>query len=557
MELSLIVAIISAIVAIFSAILSIRGQLTIEREKAKIKERDDERKKRDQIELIIAKYREPLIQAAFDLQSRIYNIIRQEFLQIYYVNGNEREKLYSIENTLYLFSQYFAWTEIIRVEVQYLDLGEEKATQTMTNLLDQIRHLFANDSFEKLFLVFKGEQRAIGEQMIMSYGGDYQCVGFASFLAIDNKQFQEWLSILRNDLITLSVNPGKYSERLVKLHHALISLINFLDPKGLRIPNSKRFTINHSTDEKQILYPGQSIGHYRVTGGALGCSVRDKKTNVELILSTNSVLTCVNAAKIGDPIIYPPTFEGGKAGKDDSFYLERFKPIVFDSEKSNKFDAALARPRENVTVSTTIPGVGELRGYTFARLGLQVKMVGRISNYAESTIVAHHVFLKVNYGNDRIAYFEDQIVTTLMARPGDVGSILISHETNTNKAVGLLFANSGEHSFYNPIDKIIEELEVYFPGQKSPSPDVDRPVIDRKISIALEKLITENRSKKNFVGVGVGFRERGGKMTSEECLVVFVKIKMPISQLAQEDVIPANMNGINIDVSGSGPAKAV
>ena len=58
--------------------------------------------------------------AAYDLQSRIFNILERGFLDRYYFRGSEREKEYAMENTVFLVAQFLGWTEAIREEIQKL-----------------------------------------------------------------------------------------------------------------------------------------------------------------------------------------------------------------------------------------------------------------------------------------------------------------------------------------------------------------------------------------------------------------------------------------------------
>jgi hypothetical protein len=63
--------------------------------------------------------------------------------------------------------------------------------------------------------------------------------------------------------------------------------------------------------------------------------------------------------------------------------------------------------------------------------------------------------------------------------------------------------------------------------------------------------------KPNVVGVGVGFRTRGGKSTNEVCIVVSVKIKVAAAQLKHEDVIPSSIEGVPVDVVATGEIHAL
>jgi hypothetical protein len=62
--------------------------------------------------------------------------------------------------------------------------------------------------------------------------------------------------------------------------------------------------------------------------------------------------------------------------------------------------------------------------------------------------------------------------------------------------------------------------------------------------------------KANVVGVGVGVRQRHNALTQELAIVVFVRRKVPQDQLAPEDVIPAAIEGVPVDVQEVGEFKA-
>ena len=51
-------------------------------------------------------------------------------------------------------------------------------------------------------------------------------------------------------------------------------------------------------------------------------------------------------------------------------------------------------------------------------------------------------------------------------------------------------------------------------------------------------------------------RQTGGQPTGEVALVVMVKKKVPHAQLAAEDVIPMQIEGVRVDVQEVGELKA-
>lgn len=240
MDIEVIVAVISAIAALIASGFTIWGQIRLAQFQAELEEKREERLKKQEAEAILSKYREPLVNAAHELQGRLFNILRLKFLAHFYLNGNEREKQYAVENTLYVIAQYFGWTEIIRRDVQFLDLGEIETTKELSKLQDHICNLFLDSRLGPVLRVFRGDQRAIGEKMIIVDGSNSYCMGYAQFFHTKEENFHYWLAPLRGHIDTLSKGLEQHSDKLVQLQHALIDLIDFLDPNYVRYPLEKR-----------------------------------------------------------------------------------------------------------------------------------------------------------------------------------------------------------------------------------------------------------------------------------------------------------------------------
>ncbi|OEU67070.1 MAG: hypothetical protein BA867_01195 [Desulfobacterales bacterium S5133MH16] len=243
MDTAILTAMIAAVVAIISAVISIIGQIRVAKLNAKFAEKKEARGKRQQAEDIISKYREPLAHSAYDLQAKLFNIMRQGLLQVYYVKGNESEREYTLQNTIYVIAQYLCWREIIRREIQFFDLGEIESTQKLTELMDHIQMLFLTDGLDPVFRIFRGEQRAIGEKMIISENDRQSCLGYATFVENQDDSFRRWFRQLEKDVELLSKDALSHGERLILLHHALIDLIDYLDPDCLRFQAKYRTKI--------------------------------------------------------------------------------------------------------------------------------------------------------------------------------------------------------------------------------------------------------------------------------------------------------------------------
>jgi hypothetical protein len=191
---------------------------------------------------ILARYREPLAQSAFDLQSRIYNILELNFIETFLVRGDPLEQTYAVENTTFLIAQYFAFAEIIRREIFQINLEDEAETRKLAELQSGITSKFRSDGFgfSKAFRLFAGEQRAIGERLLVAEPDRLGCIGYARFLDWRQTSTDPLVEKLRADVLSLRDGLDPARDRLVAIQAALVDLLDFLDSKHVRFPSHLR-----------------------------------------------------------------------------------------------------------------------------------------------------------------------------------------------------------------------------------------------------------------------------------------------------------------------------
>ncbi len=247
MKPEVITATIAAIVAIISAIISIYGQTRITRLNDRLTKQREAASREAQTATLMSKYRDPLLRSAIDLQSRLYNIHQQRFLEYFYRESPSAQN-YALYNTLYVVAEYLGWVEILRREIQFLDLGDLDRNRRLSELLVSINRAFGSDKPGSNFRLFNGEQRAIGEIMTVPRSNSevigYDCIGYATFVKkISEPEFAGWFTKLRDDIDTIA-NASKVDlARLVLIHSKLIDLIDFLDPHQVRVPPRHRTRI--------------------------------------------------------------------------------------------------------------------------------------------------------------------------------------------------------------------------------------------------------------------------------------------------------------------------
>jgi hypothetical protein len=240
--ISVISAVIAVLGAIATAALGYRAQ-------AQLKSREHMN--------YMGRYRDALLWAAFDLQSRIYNILsgfevsrrpgyHRGVLEAFLVEGTDRQANYFKKSTAFVFAEYLGWVEIFRTDLQFLDLGDSKTNRHTMLLLAKVSGTLgaASTSDTECFRIFRTDQRAIGELMIEpdSKPGERRCIGYAAFcstLAADGEP-AEWIQELIDHVEVAAHEPDMAQGRLTLLQNQLIDLVNLLDPEAQRFPSEQR-----------------------------------------------------------------------------------------------------------------------------------------------------------------------------------------------------------------------------------------------------------------------------------------------------------------------------
>lgn len=283
--------------------------------------RGDERKSIREAEKLLRKYREPLLLAAQDLQSRLFNILDTTHPTRSVLSFAERTGMYNdtmFVYTAFLIGQYLAWVNILRRQAQFTafttEVKQPSRTREFIGILDSITDVLnkgwqpeaetvellegwrnpehqvesnpkpnshpryhaqnwdrtgRSESEAPLFILFKGQQRAIGEIMTVrdndGEDGELLCMGYSEFTKKWKKAEEDtglspgktdgfptnaWYHWEKAEILTwfLPITRGIHAivsarrshtneeaeNTLRVLQHLLVDLVKLLDPKGLR-----------------------------------------------------------------------------------------------------------------------------------------------------------------------------------------------------------------------------------------------------------------------------------------------------------------------------------
>jgi hypothetical protein len=228
---------------------------------------------------------------------------------------------------------------------------------------------------------------------------------------------------------------------------------------------------DHRTGWPQPCPCGVSVGHIHVSAGTLGAVCRGRsgdRANQTFALSNNHVLANVNLGQPGDPIVQPGSFDGGTIPLDQIGVLEDF--VQIDFAQLNRVDCALALVdrlavrAEQLYMAGAVPSFYQTGNQPMVPIvGMLVGKSGRTTGLTVGYVAAIGVAVSVNMGGGQIAQFVDQISirdgTAPFSAGGDSGSLIWTWD-ELRQPVGLLFAGGGGVTFANPIQDVLNALDV-------------------------------------------------------------------------------------------------
>lgn len=199
---------------------------------------------------------------------------------------------------------------------------------------------------------------------------------------------------------------------------------------------------------------GVSLGHPLITAGTSAVYTKNG-----FILSNNHVQAAANQASIGDPIIQPGKYDGGKDPDDRIATLSGYVRVEY-TPAVNYVDCAVSKPVSPADVSAAILDVGEVYGWGDAAVHQTVWKSGRTTGLTSSTVIDVDATLKIAGYPGGDAVFSDQVVfenpNWIAIAPGDSGSLLFTYVSGMPVAVGLCFAGSNQVGCANKMSRVID-----------------------------------------------------------------------------------------------------
>ena len=199
---------------------------------------------------------DPILKASSELYGKIESLAKEDFAT--FVNlkkSNSTDPVHNQKYILYLFAQFWAQLEYLRLQSQYIDLSKIKEGNQLLRFIETIesrRHRILDRSM----------QRIIGECLISNKDQKFRIMTLKDFLETlenENNTLSKWIGELEKKL--LNVNYKEQRQVILRFGVIVAVLIDHFDPKHKTVRRREIYKHRLSPKSKQLLNK-YLFGHY-------------------------------------------------------------------------------------------------------------------------------------------------------------------------------------------------------------------------------------------------------------------------------------------------------
>jgi len=200
-----------------------------------------------------------------------------------------------------------------------------------------------------------------------------------------------------------------------------------------------------------------SAGEY-IFVGTLGAMVKDRATQAVMGL-TNFHVACVDVHwSVGDTMAQPGRVDSGTCPADAFGSIAR-------AALSDHVDGAVIAIKAGKATDCSIEGIGAVKGQASAVVNMAVRKRGRTTGLTFGRVSSVDATVTIPYGDglgshtlkNQVRIVADTTKSAMFSDHGDSGSVVV---TDDNKVVALLFGGSAAATYANPIQFVLDELNV-------------------------------------------------------------------------------------------------
>jgi len=175
---------------------------------------------------IVDRHLDPVLKAADELVGKIRSLAQHDFVEFKDYHNLEDDQSASVEltNFYYLFGQFWARVQILRMEGLYVNLAAVEPGRKLKSFLDTLET-------RKIRLVNRPLQRGMGESLIQQNSNNLSTLTYYEFVQLyrSDENIQKWFQPLQNCVKQISHTRNR--QNLLVYGVVLHSLIDTLDPE--------------------------------------------------------------------------------------------------------------------------------------------------------------------------------------------------------------------------------------------------------------------------------------------------------------------------------------
>ncbi|MDO6804003.1 hypothetical protein Q4595_16275 [Wenyingzhuangia sp. 1_MG-2023] len=211
--------------------------------------------KRKKAKEILHKNLDLAIKSADELYGKLESLSKEDFATFINIqNSNSNSPEHNQIYTCYLFAQFWASLEIIRLQSNYSSITRLKKGKELIRFIETIES-------RKFRILDRSKQRIIGESMIINADDKFKIVSlYTFFYKIENDTvFNKWINELKNTILS----SKKKEIRQQILTHGLISamFIDHFDSKE-EISRRRKIYKNKLSRKSKVIIKNVLLTHY-------------------------------------------------------------------------------------------------------------------------------------------------------------------------------------------------------------------------------------------------------------------------------------------------------
>ena len=199
---------------------------------------------------------DPLLKSADELYGKLWSLAKEDFATIINTkNSISKNPAHNLQYILFLFAQFWANLEYIRLQNQYTSISRIKKGRQLIRFIEtfESRHFRILD---------RSIQRIIGETLIEYSGQKFTIMSLNEFineLNGPNQRISQWIDQLQ-DFIK-SVNDTRYRQQILKYGIIIATLIDHFDP-NYKVVRRREIYLNKLTIKSKKELEKNLFKHY-------------------------------------------------------------------------------------------------------------------------------------------------------------------------------------------------------------------------------------------------------------------------------------------------------